>query len=71
MTCKCKSCSCGDGFVFRKVVIPAVMGDDSEGSDYAPENGLYKNSLVEYEANGAIYIYSSDGIYTKLKQGNM
>lgn len=56
---------------FRKVVIPAVMGDDSEGSDYAPENGLYKNSLVEYEANGAIYIYSSDGIYTKLKQGNM
>lgn len=51
---------------FRKVVIPAVLGDDSEGSDYAPENGAYQNALVEYEANGAMYIYSSDGIYTKV-----
>lgn len=51
---------------FRKIVIPAVMGDDSEGSDCAPENGAYRNALVEYEANGALYIYSSEGIYTKL-----
>lgn len=51
---------------FRKIVIAAVMGDDSEGSPMAPENGLYKNALVEYEANGAMYIYSSDGIYTKI-----
>ena len=51
---------------FRKVVIPTVLGDDSEGSDYAPENGAYQNALVEYEANGALYLYSSDGIYTKL-----
>lgn len=63
---KCNSCSGPDNFVFRKVVIPAVMGDDSEGSDYAPENGLYKNALVVYQANGAMYLYSSDGIYTKL-----
>lgn len=65
---KC-SCSKGDKcecFVFRKVVIPAVMGDDSEDSPYAPENGLFKNALVEYEANGAMYIYSGDGIFTKL-----
>ena len=51
---------------FRKVVIPTVLGDDSEGSDYAPENGAYQNALVEYEANGAMYIYSSDGIFTKI-----
>lgn len=51
---------------FRKIVIPSVMGGDSEGEDYAPENGAYRNALVEYEANGALYLYSSDGIYTKL-----
>lgn len=51
---------------FRKIVIPAVMGDDSEDSPSAPENGAYRNALVEYEANGAMYIYASDGIYTKI-----
>ena len=51
---------------FRKIVIPAVMGDDSEGSDCAPENGAYRNALVEYAANGAMYIYASDGIFTKI-----
>jgi hypothetical protein len=52
--------------MFRKITIPAVMGDDSEGSESAPCNGAYRNALVEYEANGALYIYSSDGIFTKL-----
>ena len=51
---------------FRKIIIPAVMGDDSEDSPSAPENGAYRNALVEYEANGAMYIYASDGIWTKL-----
>ncbi len=51
---------------FRKIVIPAVMGDDSEESPAAPENGRYRNALVEYEANGAMYIYASDGIFTKI-----
>ena len=52
--------------MFRKITIPAVLGDDSEGSEVAPCNGAYRNALVEYEANGALYIYSSDGIFTKL-----
>lgn len=64
------NCSCGkpkDGCLpFRKIVIPAVMGDDSEDSPSAPENGAYCNALVEYKANGAMYIYASDGIYTKI-----
>lgn len=64
------NCTCGkqkdDCCPFRKVVIPAVMGDDSEDSPCAPENGAYVNALVEYEANGAMYMYASDGIFTKL-----
>ena len=66
----CPNISCGlpDNCCtsFKKIVIPAVMGDDSEGSPYAPFNGAYRNTLVEYEANGAMYMYSSDGIPTKL-----
>lgn len=49
-----------------KVVIAAVLGDDSEDSPVKPKNGDYTNKIVEYEANGAIYFYSSDGLYTKL-----
>ena len=49
---------------FRKVVIPAALGDDT--GEAAPKNGAYRNALVEYEENGALYIYSSDGIYTKI-----
>jgi len=68
-TTKCPDINCHSGkdcCPFRKIVIPAVMGDDSEDSPAAPENGAYRNALVEYEANGALYIYSSEGIYTKL-----
>lgn len=63
------SCNCGqnkDCCPFRKVVIPASAGDDSADSPCAPENGAYRNALVEYEANGAMYIYASDGIFTKV-----
>lgn len=64
----CPTVDCSDkcsDVPFRKVNIPAAMGDDIDG-EYAPENGLYKNALVEYEANGALYIYSSDGVFTRL-----
>ena len=64
--CKNKSKTCkDDGFVFRKTVIPASLGDDITGQDI-PTNGAYTNAYVEYEANGAQYIYDSYGIYTKL-----
>ena len=52
--------------MFRKITIPVALGDDSEGSEVSPCNGAYRNALVEYEANVALYIYSSDGIFTKL-----
>lgn len=48
---------------FHRVDIPAAMGDDTT---YPPENGLYRNVLVVYEANDNAYLYNSDGIPTKL-----
>lgn len=53
------------GCPFRKVVIPAAAGDDETGT-VIPENGLFVNALVEYEANGSMYIYASDGIFTRI-----
>ena len=66
--CPRKQAFCSDGPVvtFRKVLINAALGDDETG-EILPENGLYRNSLVEYEANNTDYFYDSDGIYTKLK----
>lgn len=65
---KCRKDCCGDGFVFRKVVIPAALGDDETGKD-KPANGAYTNAYVEYEANGAQYMYDSYGVYTKMENG--
>lgn len=52
-----------DCTLFHSVTIPAIMGDETENP---PTNGLYKNVLLYYEANGNAYFYSSDGIPTKL-----
>lgn len=64
----CKKDCCENEFAFRKVVIPAALGDDVTGKD-KPENGAYTNSYVEYEANGAQYMYDSYGVYTKIEGG--
>lgn len=53
---------------FRKVLIPAALGDDTGKA--APKNGDYRNAIVEYAMNHAVYLYSSDGIPTKLKEGD-
>ncbi len=63
--CRKNSCKCG----LRFVNIPAVLGDDSESSKVAPVNGAYCNSIVQYEANGAIYIYTKEGIPVNVKEG--
>lgn len=49
--------------LLRKVVIPASMGTKD---DFPPTIGKYYNTLLQYEANGDLYLYSSDGIPTQL-----
>lgn len=73
-----KKCSCNKDFpkavveinnpeqlvLLRKVVIPASMGTEEE----VPVSiGKYYNVLLQYEANGHIYLYSSDGIPTEIE----
>lgn len=52
--------------LFHKVVIPTNFGDETE---IPVLMGKYKNALVYYEANGHTYLYSSDGVPTRLDQG--
>ena len=49
--------------LFRKVVIPASMGDETE---VPAAIGKYHNVLLVYEFNNHAYLYSSDGIPTLL-----
>ena len=49
--------------VFRKVLFPASAGDETTNP---PRNGAYCNVLLVYEATNATYLYSSDGIPTRL-----
>ena len=49
--------------LFRKVVVPVSMGTEE---DFPASVGKYYNVLLQYEANGDMYLYSSDGIPTKL-----
>ena len=49
--------------------IPSTLGDDSPASPVAPKNGAYSNEIVEYGANGALYIYSAEGVPVKIKEG--
>lgn len=67
--CRKKSCGnckcCG----LKYVNIPTSLGDDSPSSSVAPKNGAYCNVIVKYEANGAVYIYSAEGIPVNIKEG--
>lgn len=63
--CHKETCQCGLKFVS----LMANLGDDSEGSSIAPKKGMYCNAIVRYESNGAIYIYSTEGIPVKVKEG--
>ena len=60
----CRRSSCGIEYVF----IPAALGDDQEGSPIAPKNGSYNNAIVYYEATGNVYLYSSDGVPTRVEK---
>lgn len=49
--------------LFRKVTIPAAAGDETTNP---PKPGAFCNALVFYEATGATFLYSSDGIPTRI-----
>lgn len=53
----------------KYVNVPSSLGDDSKDSPSAPKNGAYCNAIVVYEANKAVYIYSSEGVPVKVKEG--
>lgn len=76
-TCGDKKPACDKGFTkaaleiknpsqlveFRKIVVPASLGDDTA---VPPVIGKYCNAILYYEANDQVYLYSSDGIPTKI-----
>lgn len=65
--CSCPR-PCDEPYVlFRTQTIPSAMGNSSTGA-YKPANGMYKNMLVKYEADGSVWIYDSAGVYTNLKE---
>lgn len=64
--CRKESCKCG----LKYVNIPTTLGDDSESSPVAPKNGAYCNAIVKYDANNAVYIYSTEGVPVKIKEGD-
>ena len=51
---------------FHKVVIPTNFGDETETPVLMGER---RNALVYYEVNGHTYLYSSDGVPTRLDRG--
>lgn len=59
---QCDSCKCG----ISLMSIPAILGDDT--GKFKPENGAYYNTFVKYEANGAQYFYSKEGIFSKVAE---
>ena len=74
--CNCHKDGCSSGAAvviknateyvnFRKVLIPASVGDETTNP---PQNGAFSNVLLVYEATGAAFLYSSDGVYTQLPE---
>lgn len=50
----------------RTVTIPKTQGGDGKNEPYAPQLGAYRNTIVVYQKNGAVYLYDVNGIYTDL-----
>ena len=75
-SCSCHKDGCSSGAAvviknateyvnFRKVLIPASVGDETTNP---PQNGAFSNVLLVYEATGAAFLYSSDGVFTQLPE---
>lgn len=53
-------CCCG----LKYVEVPAVLS-----SEMAPKKGAYRNAIVRFEATGEVWIYSTEGVPVKVKEG--
>ena len=53
--------------IFYRELMPAIKGDET--GPEAPYVGKRRNTLLVYEASGAIYLFSSDGNFTFLGYG--
>ena len=49
--------------LFSKVSVPASMGDETT---FPPAPGKYKNTLLYYEATKASFLYTSEGVPTRI-----
>ena len=59
--------NCDSYVIFRYVSIPISVGNEET---MPPKNGMYKNVLLQYESSGNAYLYSSDGVATKITRDN-
>lgn len=57
-----RSCGCG----LRTVIIPKARGGSSQGQPCAPVLGGYRNTILVYAADGAVYLYDDEGRFTSL-----
>lgn len=49
--------------LFHKHTVPLIQGDESQ----TPISSFdYKNMILEYEINGHVYIFSSDGVASRI-----
>lgn len=62
--CKKKECCCG----LKYVNVPAALGDDGKKSSVAPKAGMYSNAVVEYEANGHVWVYTNEGVPVEVER---
>lgn len=55
-----KKCCCG----LKYVEVPAALT-----SEIVPENGAFSNAIVKYESTGEVWIFSTEGVPIKIKEG--
>lgn len=55
-----------DGIRLKTEVLPVSAGTDAPGQIFAPKFARWFNTVVKYQANGALYIYDSCGVFTEI-----
>lgn len=54
------------GVVFDTVRLDETLGTSEPGQPYAPKFGDYTNAIVQYLADGRVFIYDSEGYFTNI-----